>query len=365
LVFGENWNDWVNRALIFLVISCPCALVISVPLSFFAGIGGASKCGVLIKGGNFMEALSKADTVVFDKTGTLTKGTFKVSGIYPQKIESDELLELAALAESYSDHPISLSLKKEYNRQIDNARITNSEEISGHGVKADVDGRTVLVGNEKLMKKFDIGFEKPVNIGTTIHIARDGTYLGYIVISDEVKADSSDTINELKANGIRKTVMLTGDVKEAGEHYAKLLGIDEVYTGLLPAGKVEQVEKLLGAKDRNGTLIFVGDGMNDAPVLTRADVGIAMGGLGTDAAIEAADIVLMDDKPKKIVTAIKISRNTMKIVRQNIVFALGIKALVLLLGALGFANMWEAVFADVGVSVIAILNALRALRIKQ
>ncbi len=364
LFANGNWNEWIYRALAFLVTSCPCALVISVPLSFFGGIGGASKNGILIKGGNFIEALSKVDTVVFDKTGTLTKGNFKVSGIYPQNMEASRLLELAALAESYSDHPISLSLKAEYGHPIDNTRIANSEEIAGYGVQAEVDGMVVLAGNEKLMKKHGIAFKQPQNIGTTVHVACDGVYAGYIVIADEVKPDSAEAISVLKANGVRKTVMLTGDVKETGDYYAKMLGIDEVYSGLLPAGKVEQVEKLLAVKDKNKTLVFVGDGMNDTPVLTRADVGIAMGGLGTDAAIEAADIVLMDDKPKKIVTAVQISRKTMGIIKQNIVFALGVKLLVLLFAGIGAADMWEAVFADVGVSMIAILNALRALKIR-
>ncbi|HAN20143.1 MAG: cadmium-translocating P-type ATPase [Clostridiales bacterium GWF2_36_10] len=363
LLFGGELSEWINRSLIFLVISCPCALVISVPLSFFGGIGGASKCGILVKGGNFLETLSKADTVVFDKTGTLTKGVFRVSGIFPQNIESDKLLELAALAESYSDHPISISLKKEYNRPIDNSRISETEEISGYGVIASVDGKSVLVGNDKLMISNNITFTSQKNIGTTIHVAADGIYLGYIVISDEIKADSFSAIKMLKEIGIKKTVMLTGDNREVSEYTAKELGIDEFYSGLLPVQKVEKVEELLNDKSRS-SLIFVGDGMNDAPVLTRADIGIAMGGLGTDAAIEAADIVLMDDNPYKIVTAIQISKKTLKIVKQNIVFAIGIKILVMVLGTFGIATMWEAVFADVGVSVIAIINALRALKVK-
>lgn len=362
LVANGDWNDWIYRALAFLVTSCPCALVISIPLSFFGGIGGASRNGILIKGGNFIEALSKADIVVFDKTGTLTKGSFKVSEINARNGDSAQLLELAALAECYSNHPISLSLKAAYGKPIDTARIANSEEIAGYGVIAEIDGKTVLAGSEKLMKKHNIAFRPTRNIGTVVHVARDGEYLGSIVIADEVKPYAAETVGALKANGIRKTVMLTGDVREAGDYYANLIGVDEVYSGLLPAGKVEQVEKLLAEKDKNKSLVFVGDGMNDTPVLTRADVGIAMGGLGTDAAIEAADIVLMDDQPKKVLSAIKLSRKTMRIARQNIIFALGIKLLVLLLAGIGVADMWEAVFADVGVSVIAILNALRALK---
>jgi len=365
LVANGDWNDWVYRALAFLVTSCPCALVISIPLSFFGGIGGASRNGILIKGGNFIEALSKADIVVFDKTGTLTKGVFKVSGIYAQNIESADLLEIAALAECYSNHPISQSLKAAYGKPVDTTRVANAEETAGFGVLAEVDGKTVLAGNEKLMRKYGIAFRQPQNVGTAVHVARDGVYLGYIVIADEVKPDSAETIRALKANGIRKTVMLTGDVKEAGVYYANLLGMDEVYSGLLPAGKVEQVEKLLEEKEKNKTLVFVGDGMNDTPVLTRADVGIAMGGLGTDAAIEAADVVLMDDQPKKVLSAIQLSRKTMRIVKENILFALGVKLLVLLLAGVGVADMWEAVFADVGVSIIAILNALRALKISK
>jgi len=365
LVANGDWNDWVYRALAFLVTSCPCALVISIPLSFFGGIGGASRNGILIKGGNFIEALSKADIVVFDKTGTLTKGVFKVSGIYAQNIESADLLEIAALAECYSNHPISQSLKAAYGKPVDTTRVANAEETAGFGVLAEVDGKTVLAGNEKLMRKYGIAFRQPQNVGTAVHVARDGVYLGYIVIADEVKPDSAETIRALKANGIRKTVMLTGDVKEAGDYYANLLGMDEVYSGLLPAGKVEQVEKLLEEKEKNKTLVFVGDGMNDTPVLTRADVGIAMGGLGTDAAIEAADVVLMDDQPKKVLSAIQLSRKTMRIVKENILFALGVKLLVLLLAGVGVADMWEAVFADVGVSIIAILNALRALKISK
>lgn len=365
LLFGGLWSDWIHRALIFLVISCPCALVISVPLSFFGGIGGASKCGILVKGGNYLEILADTEIIVFDKTGTLTKGVFNVTAIHPDRFPEGQLLELAALAESYSDHPISRSLKNAYGMEIDSSRITNAEELSGRGVRAQVDGRTVCAGNDKLMEEIGVKWHPCHHVGTTVHVAVEGAYAGHIVISDEVKPDAAQAVAALKNAGVRKTVMLTGDAKAVGEGVAKELGLDEVHTQLLPAGKVERVESLLTQKSARGKLAFVGDGINDAPVLSRADIGIAMGALGSDAAIEAADIVLMDDKPSKIALAMEISKKTLRIVRQNIVFALAIKALVLLLGALGMANMWEAVFADVGVSVIAILNASRALMVRQ
>lgn len=365
LVTGGNWSDWIHRALIFLVISCPCALVISVPLSFFGGIGGASKCGILVKGGNYLEVLANTEIVVFDKTGTLTKGVFNVTAIHPDIISENELVETAALAESYSNHPISNSLKNEYGREIDKSRVKDVEEIAGHGVKAVIDGKNVYVGNDKLMEKIGVKWHPCHHVGTTVHVAIEGKYVGHIVISDELKRDSKQAISMLKQHGIRKTVMLTGDAKAVGENTAKLLNIDEVYTELLPADKVEKVEKLLNEKSEKGKLAFVGDGINDAPVLSRADIGIAMGAMGSDAAIEAADIVLMDDSPSKIATAIDISKRTLKIVYQNIIFALAVKAIVLIMGALGVATMWEAVFADVGVSVIAILNAMRALKVKE
>ena len=365
LVTGGNWSDWIHRALIFLVISCPCALVISVPLSFFGGIGGASKCGILVKGGNYLEVLANTEIVVFDKTGTLTKGVFNVTAIHPDIISENELVETAALAESYSNHPISNSLKNEYGREIDKSRVKDVEEIAGHGVKAVIDGKNVYVGNDKLMEKIGVKWHPCHHVGTTVHVAIEGKYVGHIVISDELKNDSKQAISMLKQHGIRKTVMLTGDARAVGENTAKLLNIDEVYTELLPADKVEKVEKLLNEKSEKGKLAFVGDGINDAPVLSRADIGIAMGAMGSDAAIEAADIVLMDDSPSKIATAIDISKRTLKIVYQNIIFALAVKAIVLIMGALGVATMWEAVFADVGVSVIAILNAMRALKVKE
>ncbi len=364
LFFHGVWSDWIQRALIFLVISCPCALVISVPLSFFGGIGGASKCGILIKGGNYLEALARTETVVFDKTGTLTKGTFRVTAVHPETLSELELLELAAHAESFSDHPVSRSLKEAYDKDIDHSRVTVAEEIPGHGVRVRLDGVSVTAGNGKLMDLDNIPWEECELPGTVIHIASNGTYMGHIVISDEIREDAAETIAALKQNGIRQTVMLTGDLRAVGERVAGELGLDDVYTGLLPADKVEKVEQLLAQKSPRGQLVFVGDGMNDAPVLSRADIGIAMGGLGTDAALEAADIVLMDDAPSKLIAALKISRKTRQIVLQNIVFALGVKAVVLVLGALGLANMWEAVFADVGVSVIAIINAARALNVR-
>ncbi len=363
LITGD-WREWVNRALIFLVVSCPCALVISIPLSFFGGIGGASKRGILIKGGNYLEALAQTGIVVFDKTGTLTKGTFSVTEVHPSGHTAEELLELAALAESWSDHPISKSLKTACAAELDPARATQAEEIPGYGVRTVVDGKTVCAGNVRLMEQVGADWRTECHhVGTIVHVAVDGVYAGHIVISDEVKAGSADAVAALKAIGVSRTVMLTGDTKLAGESVAEQLGLDEALTELLPADKVEQVERLLDEKKPGQRLVYVGDGINDAPVLTRADVGVAMGALGSDAAIEAADVVLMDDDPAKLPEAIQLARKTLRIVRQNIVFALGVKALVLLLGALGMANMWEAVFADVGVSVIAILNAGRMLRV--
>jgi len=355
-----QWVDSIQRALNFLVVSCPCALVISVPLSFFGGIGGASKNGILVKGGNYLEVLAKTELVVFDKTGTLTRGVFNVTAIHPDHCGEAQLLELAALAESYSDHPISRSLKEAYGKELDASRVSNVEELSG--VRATVDGRQICAGNDKLMEDIGVSWHPCHRVGTTVHVASDGVYLGHIVISDEVKPDAKEAITALKACGVRRTVMLTGDAKAVGESVAQELGLDEVHTQLLPADKVTRVEALLGEVSPKGALAFVGDGINDAPVLSRADIGIAMGGLGSDAAIEAADIVLMDDKPSKLADAIRIARRTLAIVRQNIVFALAVKFLVLALSAAGVANMWEAVFADVGVSVIAILNAMRALK---
>ena len=364
LILQGGWNDWIHRALIFLVISCPCALVISVPLSFFGGIGGASRNGILVKGGNYLESLAHAETVVFDKTGTLTRGVFNVTAIHPNSFSEADLLELAALAESYSDHPISRSIREAYGKDPDLSRVTDVEELSGRGVRVRIDGKTVCAGNDKLMEETGVQWHPCHRVGTTVHIAVDGEYAGHIVISDEVKPDAAQAVSALKQQGISRTVMLTGDAKAVGESVAKELGLDEVHTELLPAGKVDCVEQLLKQKSAKGTLVFVGDGINDAPVLSRADIGIAMGAMGSDAAIEAADIVLMDDKPSKIADAIRIARKTLRIVTQNIVFALAVKGIVLLLGALGLANMWEAVFADVGVSVIAILNAMRALKNK-
>ena len=357
-----QWVDSIQRALNFLVVSCPCALVISVPLSFFGGIGGASKNGILVKGGNYLEVLAKTELVVFDKTGTLTRGVFNVTAIHPDHCGEAQLLELAALAESYSDHPISRSLKEAYGKELDASRVSKVEELSGRGVRATVDGRQICAGNDKLMEDIGVSWHPCHRVGTTVHVASDGVYLGHIVISDEVKPDAKEAITALKACGVRRTVMLTGDAKAVGESVAQELGLDEVHTQLLPADKVTRVEALLGEVSPKGALAFVGDGINDAPVLSRADIGIAMGGLGSDAAIEAADIVLMDDKPSKLADAIRIARRTLAIVRQNIVFALAVKFLVLALSAAGVANMWEAVFADVGVSVIAILNAMRALK---
>ena len=362
LLTSIQWVDSIQRALNFLVVSCPCALVISVPLSFFGGIGGASKDGILVKGGNYLEVLARTEIVVFDKTGTLTRGVFNVTAIHPDHCDQGQLLELAALAECWSDHPISRSLKEAYGREMDSARVSSVEEVAGRGVKAVVDGHTICVGNDKLMEDIGVSWHPCHRVGTTVHVASDGVYLGHIVISDEVKPDAKEAVAALKAAGVRKTVMLTGDAQAVGEDVAKQLGLDEVHTQLLPADKVERVEALLKEVSPKGALAFVGDGINDAPVLSRADIGIAMGGLGSDAAIEAADIVLMDDKPSKIAHAIRIARRTLSIVRQNIVFALAVKLLVLVLSAVGLVSMWAAVFADVGVSVIAILNAMRALK---
>ncbi|WP_207720280.1 heavy metal translocating P-type ATPase [Clostridium sporogenes] len=365
VIDGATFSDWIYRALAFLVVSCPCALVISIPLSFFGGIGGAAKKGILVKGSNYLEALAQTEIVVFDKTGTLTKGVFNVQEIHPEGVSKEELLELTAYVESYSNHPISLSLKRAYGKEIDNGRISDVEEISGHGVIATVDGKKVMAGNIKLMKMMDIPYFKGELIGTAVHVAVNNKYIGYIVIADEVKEDSAQAIKELKAANIKQTVMLTGDNKSVGSKVAKELGLDKVYAELLPADKVEKLEELFSQKSTKGKLAFVGDGINDAPVLARADIGIAMGGLGSDAAIEAADIVIMTDEPSKIATAMKISKKTLKIANQNIVFAIGIKIIVLILSAFGIATMWAAVFADVGVTIIAVLNAFRALNVKK
>ena len=363
LITGD-WGEWVSRALIFLVVSCPCALVISVPLSFFGGIGGASANGILIKGGNFVETLAQVDTVVFDKTGTLTQGNFEVTAIHPEKVPEQELLEIAALAENYSTHPISASLKRAFGLPLDESRISDVEELSGKGVIATVDGKNVAVGNGRLMQYVGVDWHECENSGTIVHVAADGAYMGHIVISDMLKPQSKAAVQALKDCGVKQSVMLTGDRKDVAEAVARELGVDGVYSELLPADKVAQVEKLLATQQKGEKLAFVGDGINDAPVLSRADVGIAMGALGSDAAIEAADVVLMDDNPQKIATAIRISKRTLTIVHQNIVFALGVKFIVLILSALGFGNMWIAVFADVGVSVLAIFNAMRALRFR-
>ena len=364
VIDGATFSDWIYRALAFLVVSCPCALVISIPLSFFGGIGGASKKGVLVKGSNYLEALAETEIVVFDKTGTLTKGVFNVQEIHPEGVSKEEVLELTAHAESYSNHPISLSLKRAYSKEIDNGRISDVEEISGHGVIATVDGKKVMAGNIKLMKMMDIPYFKGELIGTIVHVAVNNKYIGYIVIADEVKEDSAQAIKELKAANIKQTVMLTGDNKSIGSKVAKELGLDKVYAELLPADKVEKLEELFSQKSKKGKLAFVGDGINDAPVLARADIGIAMGGLGSDAAIEAADVVIMTDEPSKIATTMKISKKTLKIAHQNIVFAIGIKIIVLILSAFGITTMWAAIFADVGVTIIAVLNAFRALNVK-
>ena len=366
LIMGKPamWGDWIYRALTFLVISCPCALVISIPLSFFAGIGGASNQGVLVKGSNYLETLAQTSYVVFDKTGTMTQGVFEVSGVHHNEISDEKLLEYAALAECSSSHPISKSLQKAYGKPIDRNRVTDIEEISGNGVTAKVDGISVAAGNAKLMKRLGISYQECHHVGTVIHMAVDGKYEGHILISDILKPHAKEAIAELKKAGIKKTVMLTGDSKRVADQVAKELGIEEVYSELLPSDKVAQVERLLAEKPEKAKLAFVGDGINDAPVLGRADIGIAMGAMGSDAAIEAADVVLMDDDPKKIAKAIRISRKCMRIVYENIYFALGIKAVCLILGALGIANMWMAIFADVGVMVIAVLNAIRALFVK-
>lgn len=361
---AAQWGVWIYRALTFLVISCPCALVISIPLSFFAGIGGASKAGVLIKGSNYMETLSQTKYVMFDKTGTLTKGAFEVSAVHHNELEEEKLLEYAALAECASSHPISKSLQKAYGKEIDRNRVSDIREISGHGITAVVDGHEVAAGNDKLMKKLGLKYHECHTAGTIIHMAIDKKYAGHIVISDVVKEHSKEAVAELKKAGIKKTVMLTGDSRKAAEQTAKTLGIDQVYSELLPGDKVQKVEELLLEKERKEKLVFVGDGINDAPVLTRADIGIAMGAMGSDAAIEAADVVLMDDDPLKISKAIKISQKCLRIVYQNIIFALAIKFACLGLGALGIANMWFAIFADVGVMIIAVLNAVRALRVQ-
>ncbi len=364
LIKDATFSDWIYRALSFLVVSCPCALVISIPLSFFGGIGGASKMGVLIKGSNYLEQLANTEIIVFDKTGTLTEGVFEVQKVHAIDMSEEELLRITAYAENYSNHPISLSVKKAYNKEIDEKQILNTEEISGHGIVAKIGNQDVLVGNEKLMSENNIKITKCEDIGTILNVAVDGKYAGYILIADKIKKDSKSAIKSLKKNNIKQTVMLTGDRKNVGEHVAKELGLDKVYTELLPDGKVEKVESLLKEKSEKGKLAFVGDGINDAPVLALADIGIAMGGLGSDAAIEAADIVLMTDEPSKIVDAIHLSKKTMRIVKENIIFAIVIKVLVLVLSAFGLSTMWEAVFADVGVSIIAIINALRVLRVK-
>lgn len=366
LFLGQSWSDWVMRGLVFLVVSCPCALVISVPLSFFGGIGGASRAGILVKGSNYLETLANAETVVFDKTGTLTNGTFEVVAVHPSEgIESNKLLYLAAHAEAFSDHPIALSLKKAYDHDIDQSAIIDAHEQSGHGVSASVDGKHVLVGNDALMSENGVMSEPCELVGTILHVSADDAYLGHIIIADVIKEDAAKTIADLHKAGVKKTIMLTGDRKEVAENVAKMLRIDEFHAQLLPQDKVEAVEKLLDSTSEKGKLVFVGDGINDAPVLMRADIGVAMGAMGSDAAIEAADVVLMDDKPSNIAVAIKIARHTMRIVWENIIFALAVKFGVLILAALGIANMWLAVFADVGVAIIAILNAMRAMRIKK
>ena len=365
LGMDAQWGEWLYRALTFLVISCPCALVISIPLSFFAGIGGASRAGILIKGSNYLETLSKTRTVLFDKTGTLTKGVFEVDGVHHNEMENEKLIEYAALAESASSHPISKSLQRAYGKEIDRSRVTDIQEISGHGVTAKVDGADVAAGNSKLMDRLHIPYISCHKTGTIIHMAIDGKYAGHIVISDIVKPNAKEAVAALKSAGVRRTVMLTGDARSVADRVTGELGIDEAYSELLPAGKVEKVEEIMAGKPENEKVAFVGDGINDAPVLRRADIGIAIGAMGSDAAIEAADIVLMDDDPMKISKAIKISRKCLRIVYQNIVFAIGIKLICLVLGALGIANMWLAIFADVGVMIIAVLNAIRALFVEK
>ena len=364
IIKDASFSDWVYRALSFLVVSCPCALVISIPLSFFGGIGGASKMGILIKGSNYLEAIANTELVVFDKTGTLTEGVFEVQKVNPIGISEEELLKIAAFAENYSNHPISLSVKKAYNKEIDEKQIINVEEIPGYGIIAKIGENDVVVGNEKLMKEHKIEFTKCSEIGTILYVALNQKYVGYILIADKIKDDSEKAIKTLKKNNVKQIVMLTGDKKNVAESVAKKLGIDKVYAELLPDGKVKKVEELLKEKSEKGKLAFVGDGINDAPVLALADIGIAMGGLGADSAIEAADVVIMTDEPSKIVNAINLSKKTMRIVKENIIFAILIKVIVLILSACGLSTMWEAVFADVGVSIIAILNALRVLRVK-
>lgn len=361
--FGDTFATWLYRALTFLIVSCPCALVISVPLSFFGGIGGASSKGILIKGSNYLEALAKVGTVVFDKTGTLTEGVFDVTAVHPETIDEKELLHLAAHVERYSSHPIAISLKNAYPDEADGCSVENVEEIAGHGVRAVVNGKTVCVGNTKMMDEVGAKWKPCEKNGTIVHVSVDGTYVGHIVVSDRIKADSADAIKALKAEGVTKTVMLTGDKREVGEYVASAIGLDEFHAELLPADKVSELEKLLDNKPSGKTLAFVGDGINDAPVLARADLGIAMGGLGSDAAIEAADVVLMDDKPSKIALGVKIARKTLRLARENTFFAIFIKLLVLVLAVLGIATMWMAVFADVGVTVLAVLNAMRALKV--
>ena len=364
IIKDASFSDWLYRALSFLVVSCPCALVISIPLSFFGGIGGASKMGILIKGSNYLEQLANTEIIVFDKTGTLTEGVFEVQKVKAVDISEEELLRLTAYSENYSNHPISLSVKKAYNKKINEKQIEKTEELSGLGIVAKIEGKEVLVGNEKLMKEKNIEFTKCNDVGTVLYVARDKKFVGYIVIADKIKKDSIETIKNLKKNHIKETVMLTGDKESVGKEVAEKIGIDKVYAELLPDGKVEKVESLLKERTEKGKLAFVGDGINDAPVLAMSDIGIAMGALGSDAAIEAADIVLMTDEPSKIVDAIHLSKRTMRIVKENIIFAIFIKVLVLILTAFGMSTMWEAVFADVGVSIIAIINALRVLRVK-
>ncbi len=364
IIKEATFSEWIYRALAFLVVSCPCALVISVPLSFFGGIGGASKKGILVKGSNYLEALAQTEIVVFDKTGTLTKGVFNVQEIHATDISEQELLKLTAYAEGYSNHPISGSLKRAYNKEIDNSKISDVEEISGQGVSAVIEGKKVLAGNVKLMKENNISYYDGEPVGTVVHVAVDNSYVGYILIADEIKEDAAVTIKSLREANIKQIVMLTGDTKAAGEMVADMIGVDKVYTELLPADKVHKVEELIAQKSEAGKLAFIGDGINDAPVLARADIGIAMGGLGSDAAIEAADIVIMTDEPSKIATAMQISQKTLKIAYQNIIFAISVKAIILAFSAIGFASMWAAVFADVGVAVIAILNSFRALNVK-
>lgn len=366
MIFNRaEWIEWIHRALTFLVVSCPCALVISIPLGFFGGIGGASKIGVLIKGSNYLEALSNTEIMVLDKTGTLTEGVFEVQQINPIDISKEDLIKYATYAESFSNHPIAISLKKAYGKEIVNKKVSETQELPGLGVRAVIEGESIFVGNEKLMKENCIDYIKSEEIGTILYIAVNNKFAGTIVISDKIKTDAKETIDKLKKDNIKKIVMLTGDKRKVGENVAKKLGIDEVYTELLPSDKVEKVEELMKNKSENGNLAFIGDGINDAPVLAISDIGIAMGGLGSDAAIEAADVVLMTDEPSRVVDAIKISKKTMKIVKQNIIFAIFIKLIVLILSAIGISNMWQAVFADVGVSILAILNALRALYIRR